>query len=102
MEMIGLGNTIGSTWTPFHKGQDFFIRSPPMAFGYYIAIAPIYILSPIELEAKKYGMKNSIVNLMNQFSCTLDATILLEYTSQGRVLLLLVSKQNMKPSFWRI
>ncbi len=54
------------------------------------------------MEAKGYGIKNSIVNFMNQFCCTLDATNVLEYSSQGRALLLLVSKQNLKPSSWRI
>jgi hypothetical protein len=49
------------------------------------------------LEAKGHGIKNSITNLMNQLSCTLDAIIVLKYTSQGRALLLLVSKQNLKP-----
>jgi len=58
-------------------------------------------MSQIELEAKRYGITNS-KNLMNQLSCTLDATIILEYTSQGRALLLLVSQQNLKPFFWRI
>jgi hypothetical protein len=43
------------------------------------------------LETKGYGIKNSIANFMNQFSCTL------EYSSHGRALLLLVSKQNLKP-----
>jgi hypothetical protein len=37
-------------------------------------IALNYILSQIKLEAKGYGIKNSIVNFMNQLSCTLDAT----------------------------
>jgi len=60
------------------------------------------MLSQIELEAKEYGIKNSIANLMNQFSCTSNATNVLEYSSQGRVLLILVSKQNLKPSSWRI
>jgi hypothetical protein len=59
-------------------------------FSYYIAIAPSYILSQIEFEAKGYGLKHSIANLMNQPSCTLDATTVLDYTSQGNVLLLLV------------
>jgi hypothetical protein len=52
-------------------------------FGYNKAIAPSYILSQIELEAKGYGIKNSIANFMNQFSCTLDSTNVLEYSSQG-------------------
>ncbi len=54
------------------------------------------------MEAKGYGIKNSIADVMNQHNCTLDATNLLEYISEGRVLLLLVSKQNLKPSSWRI
>jgi hypothetical protein len=60
-------------------------------------IAPIYILSPIELGAKGYGLKHSIANLMNQLSCTLDATTILEHTNQGKALLILVSIQNLKP-----
>jgi hypothetical protein len=52
-------------------------------FGYYIAIAPTYILSQIEFETKRYRLKRSITNLMNQPSCTLDATTVLDYTSQG-------------------
>jgi hypothetical protein len=71
-------------------------------FGYYIAISPSYILSQIEFEAKGYGLKHSIANLMNQPSCTLDATVVLDYTSQGSALLLLVCKTNLKPSSWRI
>jgi hypothetical protein len=63
-------------------------------FGYYIIIAPSYILNQIEFEAKAYGLKHSIANLMNQLSCTLHATTVLDYTSQGRALLLLVSKQT--------
>ena len=39
---------------------------------------------------------------MNQPSCTLHATTVLDYTSQGRALLHLVSKENLKPSSWRI
>ncbi len=35
---------------------------------------------------------------MNQLSCTLDATNVLEYNIQGRTFLLLVSKKNLKPS----
>ncbi len=34
---------------------------------------------------------------MNQFICTLDATNVLEYNNQGKALLLMVSKQNLKP-----
>jgi hypothetical protein len=40
----------------------------------YIAIPPIYLVCKIGLEAKQYGIKNFIANLMNQLSCTLDAT----------------------------
>jgi hypothetical protein len=50
-------------------------------FGYYIAIAPSYILSQIKFEAKGHGLKHSIANLMNQPSCTLDTTIVLDYSS---------------------
>jgi len=60
------------------------------------------MLSQIEFEAKGYGLKHSIANLMNQLSCTLHATIILDYTNQGMVLLHLVSKENLKPSSWRI
>jgi len=75
-----------------------------MALGIWfnITIAPSYILSQIELEAKGYGLKHAIANLMDQPSCTLDAPTVLKYNSQGRALLLLVSKQNLKPSSWRI
>jgi len=48
-----------------------------------MVIAPSYILSQIEFEAKGYGWKHSIANLMNQLSCTLNATTVLDYTSQG-------------------
>jgi hypothetical protein len=34
-------------------------------------------LSKIGLEAKRYGIKNSIANLMNQLGWTLDAIIVL-------------------------
>ncbi len=34
---------------------------------------------------------------MNQLSCTLDATTILEYTMQVKVFLFLMSKQNLKP-----
>ncbi len=51
------------------------------------------------MEAKGYGIKNSIAN---QHNYTLNATNVLEYSSQGKVMLLLVSKQNLKPSSWRI
>jgi hypothetical protein len=71
-------------------------------FGYYKVIAPIYILNQIELEAKGYGIKNSIANFMNQLNCTLDETNALEYSNQGRDLLLLVFKKNLKPSSWHI
>jgi hypothetical protein len=67
-----------------------------------MTIAFSYILSQIELETKGYGLKHSIANLMDQPSCTLDTIIVLKYNSQGRALLLLVSKQNLKPSSWRI
>jgi hypothetical protein len=73
-----------------------------LIFVYYIVIVPSYILSQIKFEAKGYGLKHSITNLMNQPSCTLDATTVLDYTSQGRALLLLVWKTNLKPSSWRI
>jgi hypothetical protein len=36
---------------------------------------PSYILCQIELESKRYGIKSSILNLINQLSCTLDAII---------------------------
>jgi hypothetical protein len=62
---------------------------------FFKVIAPTYILSQIELEAKGYGIKNSIANLMNQLSCILDPTNVLEYSSQGRALLFLVSKTNL-------
>jgi hypothetical protein len=61
-----------------------------LVLGYNKVIAPIYILSQIELEAKGYGIKHSIANIMNQLN------------NQGMDLLLLVSKQNLKPSSWRI
>jgi len=55
------------------------MSSSPMALGIwlYMAIAPNYILCKIQLKAKRYGIKNSITNLMNQLSCTLDVTIVL-------------------------
>ncbi len=56
-----------------------------LVFGYNKFIALSYIPSQIELEAKGYGIKNSIANFMNQFSCTLDPTNVLEYSSHGRV-----------------
>jgi hypothetical protein len=71
-------------------------------FRYNIIIARTYILSQIELETKGYGIKNSIANLRNQLSCTLDVTNVLEYSSQGKAMLILVSKQNLKPSSSRI
>jgi hypothetical protein len=52
-----------------------------MVLGYNKVIVPSYILSQIELEVKGYGIKNSITNFMNQFSCTLDAINVLEYSS---------------------
>jgi hypothetical protein len=73
-----------------------------LVFCYEKIIASIYISSQIELKAKRYGIKNSIANFLNQLSCTLNATNVLEYSSQGRVLLLLVSTQNLKPFSWRI
>jgi hypothetical protein len=73
-----------------------------MVLGYNKAIASSYILSQIELRAKGYGVKNSIANIMNQLSCTLEVTNVLEYNIQGRALMLLVSKQKLKPSSWRI
>jgi hypothetical protein len=36
-----------------------------LIFGYYIVISHNYILSQIELEAKGYGIKNSIAHFMN-------------------------------------
>jgi hypothetical protein len=50
-------------------------------FYYNPVIAPSYILSQIELEAKEYGIKDSIANLMNQLNCTSDATNVLEHSS---------------------
>jgi len=73
-----------------------------LVFGFNITIAPNYILNQIELEAKGYGLKHSIANLMDQLSCTLNATTILKYNSQGKAMLFLVSKQNLKPSSWRI
>jgi hypothetical protein len=73
-----------------------------LVLGHNKVIAPNYIMSQIKLEAKGYGIKNSIANIMNQLSCTLEVTNVLKGSSQGRVLLLLVSKQNLKPSSWRI
>jgi hypothetical protein len=71
-------------------------------FCYYIAIALSDILNQIEFEAKGYGLKHSIANLMNQPSCTLNANTVIDYTSQGSILLLLVCKTNLKTSSWRI
>jgi hypothetical protein len=56
------------------------------------------MLCQIELESKGYGIKNSIVNLINQLSYTLNATNVLEYTSPRRDVLFMMSKQNLKPS----
>jgi hypothetical protein len=70
-----------------------------LVFDYYIVIAPSHILSEIELEAKGYGLKHSIANLMNQPSCTLDETTVLDYTNQGRALLLLVFNKTLRPPF---
>jgi hypothetical protein len=44
-----------------------------LMFGHYKVISPNYMLSRIELEAKGYGIKNSIENFMNRLSCKLDA-----------------------------
>jgi len=66
-------------------------------FRYYKFIAPAYILNQIELEANGYGIKNSIANLMNQLSCTLATTNVLEYSSQWRVLLFLVPNKTLSP-----
>jgi len=52
-----------------------------MVLGYNKIIVPSYILSQIELEAKGYQIKNSIINFMNQFNCTLDAINVLEYSN---------------------
>jgi hypothetical protein len=52
-----------------------------LVFDYSAGIAPYYILSQIELEIKGYGLKHSIANLMNQPSCTLNATTVLNYTN---------------------
>jgi hypothetical protein len=86
------------------KVKLYFFTHPQwhLVLGYNKVIAPTYILSQIEMETKGYGIKNSIANIMNQLSCTLKVTNVLEYISQGRALLLLVSKQNLKPSSWRI
>jgi hypothetical protein len=73
-----------------------------LVLEYDNAISPTYILSRIDLEAKGYGIKNSIANFMNQLSCTLNASNVLEYSSHGRTLLLLVSKKKLKPPSWRI
>jgi hypothetical protein len=45
-----------------------------LVHGYNKVIVPGYILNQIKLEAKGYGIKNSIANIMNQLSCTLDIT----------------------------
>jgi len=50
-------------------------------FRYYIVIAPSYKQNQIELEAKGYGIKNFIANLINQLSCTSNATNVLEYSN---------------------
>jgi hypothetical protein len=54
------------------------------------------MLSQIEFEAKGYGLKHSSANLMNQPSCTLHATTILDYNSQGRALLHLVSEKTLE------
>jgi hypothetical protein len=51
-----------------------------LMFGYYKFISPNYILIQIELQAKGYEIKDSIANFINQLSCTLDATNVLEYS----------------------
>jgi hypothetical protein len=58
------------------KVKLYFFTHPQwhLVFGCYKLIAPNYILSQIQLEAKGYGIKNFITNFMNQPSCTLDAT----------------------------
>jgi hypothetical protein len=66
-------------------------------FHYYIVIAPSYILNQIELEAKGYGMKNSIANLMNKLSCTSYAINALDYSSQGRVLSIWFPNKTWSP-----
>jgi len=70
-----------------------------MAFNVLLltVVAPSYILSQIELEAKEYGIKNSITNFMNQLSCTSYATNVLEYSNHGRVLLILLSNKTWSP-----
>ncbi len=73
-----------------------------LMFGYYKVISPNNILNQIELETKGYGIKDSIANFMNRLSCTLNATNVLNYRRQGKVLLLLVCEQNLKPSSWPI
>jgi hypothetical protein len=83
----------------------FFLFTHPqwhLMLGYYKVISLNYILSQIKLEAKGYGIKNSIENFMNRLNCILDATNVLKYSRQGRALFLLVSKQNLKPSSWHI
>jgi hypothetical protein len=86
------------------KVKFYFFTQPQLhfVFGYYKFIFLTYILSQIQLDAKGYGIKNSITNFMNQLSCTLHATNVLEYSNQGKAFLLLVFKQNLKPSSWRI
>ncbi len=42
-----------------------------LVFTFYKVISPNYILSRIELEAKGYGIKNSIANFMNQLKMQL-------------------------------
>ncbi len=66
-------------------------------FRYYTVIAPSYILIQIELEAKGYGIKNSIANFMNQLSCTSNATNVLVYSSQGKVPLILCPNKTWSP-----
>jgi hypothetical protein len=49
-----------------------------LMFCYNKVIASSYILNQIELEAKGYGIKNSIANFMNQLNCTSDAINVLQ------------------------
>jgi hypothetical protein len=58
----------------------FIHRQWHLILRYYKVISPNYIQSQIELETKGYGIKDSITNFMNQLSCTLDATNVLEYS----------------------
>jgi hypothetical protein len=73
-----------------------------LMFDSYKIISSNYILSQIELEAKGYGIKNSIANFINRLSCTLGATNVLKYSKKGSDCSLMVSNQNLKPFSWRI